>query len=206
MRVLRKERKVSQKELAEYLGISIRGYQFYESEDNEPNIKMLIALADFTASPSTIWWGGQTSGDAPRNTQGKSESGGTHGTCNCDRSGPGGQRGRLAAGPAGYPCDLKEMKPHKMTPAHHTQWFGELVCSNSLRSDQLENAVGLLKEELRRMGSLILSCADEHRVEAGGALAVDRHGFAQAITEKSEAIPSSPWWRRKSQPSPRRGM
>ena len=84
----------------------------------------------------------------------------------------------------GIPVILKEMKPHKMTPAHHTQWFGELVCSNSLRSDQLENAVGLLKEELRRMGSLILSCADEHRVEAGGALAVDRHGFAQAITEK----------------------
>ena len=84
----------------------------------------------------------------------------------------------------GIPVTLKEMKPHKMTPAHHTQWFGELVCSNSLRSDQLENAVGLLKEELRRMGSLILSCADEHRVEAGGALAVDRHGFAQAITEK----------------------
>ena len=84
----------------------------------------------------------------------------------------------------GIPVLLKEMKPHKMTPAHHTQWFGELVCSNSLRSDQLENAVGLLKEELRRMGSLILACADEHRVEAGGALAVDRHGFAQAITEK----------------------
>ena len=84
----------------------------------------------------------------------------------------------------GIPVILKEMKPHKMTPAHHSQWFGELVCSNSLRSDQLENAVGLLKEELRRMGSLILSCADEHRVEAGGALAVDRHGFAQAITEK----------------------
>ena len=87
------------------------------------------------------------------------------------------------------PVILKEMKPHKMTPAHHTQWFGELVCSNSLRSDQLENAVGLLKEELRRMGSLILTCADEHRVEAGGALAVDRHGFAQAITEKIRSHP-----------------
>ena len=84
----------------------------------------------------------------------------------------------------GIPVILKEMKPHKMTPAHHTRWFGELVCSNSLRSDQLENAVGLLKEELRRMGSLILACADGHRVEAGGALAVDRHGFARAITEK----------------------
>ena len=89
----------------------------------------------------------------------------------------------------GIPVELREMKPEKMTPAHHTPWFGELVCSNSLRSDQLENAVGLLKEELRRMGSLILSCADEHRVEAGGALAVDRHGFSRAITEKVKGHP-----------------
>ena len=84
----------------------------------------------------------------------------------------------------GIPVELREMKPQKMTPAHHSESFGELVCSNSLRSDQLENAVGLLKEELRRCGSLILACADEHRVEAGGALAVDRHGFAQAVTER----------------------
>ena len=89
----------------------------------------------------------------------------------------------------GIPVDLREMKPQKMTPAHHTPWFGELVCSNSLRSDQLENAVGLLKEELRRLGSLILACADAHRVEAGGALAVDRHGFARAITEKIQGHP-----------------
>ena len=89
----------------------------------------------------------------------------------------------------GVPVTLREMKPAKMTPAHHTEWFGELVCSNSLRSDQLENAVGLLKEELRRMDSLILSCADAHRVEAGGALAVDRHGFARAVTEKHRAHP-----------------
>lgn len=89
----------------------------------------------------------------------------------------------------GIPVTLHEMKPAKMTPAHHTEWFGELVCSNSLRSDQLENAVGLLKEELRRMGSLILSCADATRVEAGGALAVDRHAFAQAITEKIKNHP-----------------
>ena len=75
----------------------------------------------------------------------------------------------------GIPVELREMKPQKMTPAHHTEYFGELVCSNSLRSDQMENAVGLLKEELRRCSSLIMSCADEHRVEAGGALAVDRH-------------------------------
>ena len=76
------------------------------------------------------------------------------------------------------------MKPEKKTPAHTTDQFAELCCSNSLRSDQLENAVGLLKEELRRMGSLILSCADATRVEAGGALAVDRHGFAALVTER----------------------
>ena len=89
----------------------------------------------------------------------------------------------------GIPVELYEMKPRKMTPAHHSPDFGELVCSNSLRSDQLENAVGLLKEELRRCGSLILACADEHRVEAGGALAVDRHGFSRAITERVKGHP-----------------
>lgn len=83
----------------------------------------------------------------------------------------------------GIPVRLCEMKPHKMTPAHQSEYFGELVCSNSLRSDQLENAVGLLKEELRRLGSLILSAAAAHRVAAGGALAVDREAFARAITE-----------------------
>ena len=89
----------------------------------------------------------------------------------------------------GIPVELHEMKPQKMTPAHHSPEFGELVCSNSLRSDQLENAVGLLKEELRRCSSLILSCADEHRVEAGGALAVDRHGFSRAITQRVKGHP-----------------
>ena len=83
----------------------------------------------------------------------------------------------------GIPVTLWEMKPDKMTPAHHSPLLGELVCSNSLRSDQLENAVGLLKEELRRLNSLILRCADTHRVAAGGALAVDRMAFSQAITE-----------------------
>ena len=82
----------------------------------------------------------------------------------------------------GIPVDLREMKPGKMTPAHHSGDFAELVCSNSLRSDQIENAVGLLKEELRRCSSLILSCADAHRVQAGGALAVDRHAFSAAVT------------------------
>ena len=90
----------------------------------------------------------------------------------------------------GIPVELREMKPQKMTPAHHTEYFGELVCSNSLRSDQMENTVGLLKEELRRCSSLIMSCADEHRVEAGGALAVDRHAFAQAITERIKSHPN----------------
>jgi len=89
----------------------------------------------------------------------------------------------------GIPVELREMKPHKMTPAHHSADFGELVCSNSLRSDQLENAVGLLKEELRRSGSLIMACADETRVQAGGALAVDREAFAAAITEKIKSHP-----------------
>ena len=89
----------------------------------------------------------------------------------------------------GIPVTLCEMKPAKMTPAHHTPWFGELVCSNSLRSDQIENAVGLLKEELRRCGSLIMSCADAHRVEAGGALAVDREAFAKAVTEAVKGHP-----------------
>ena len=90
----------------------------------------------------------------------------------------------------GIPVELREMKPQKMSPAHHTEHFAELVCSNSLRSDQLENAVGLLKEELRRCGSLIMACADEHRVEAGGALAVDRHAFAAAVTEKIRNHPN----------------
>ena len=83
----------------------------------------------------------------------------------------------------GIHVTLHEMKPQKMSPAHHSAGFAELVCSNSLRSDQLENAVGLLKEELRRCGSLILRCADETRVEAGGALAVDREGFSKAVTD-----------------------
>ncbi len=90
----------------------------------------------------------------------------------------------------GILVELREMKPAKMSPAHHTEYFGELVCSNSLRSDQLENAVGLLKEELRRCGSLIMACADANRVEAGGALAVDRHAFAAAITEAIKNHPN----------------
>ena len=90
----------------------------------------------------------------------------------------------------GIQVTLYEMKPEKRTPAHHTDAFAELCCSNSLRGAGLENAVGLLKEELRRLGSLILSCADETRVEAGGALAVDRHGFANLVTERIRSHPN----------------
>ena len=90
----------------------------------------------------------------------------------------------------GIQVALREMKPEKMTPAHTTEYFAELCCSNSLRGAGLENAVGLLKEELRRLDSLILQCADATRVEAGGALAVDRHGFARLVTEKVRSHPN----------------
>ena len=89
----------------------------------------------------------------------------------------------------GIDVRLYEMKPKKMTPAHHSPDFAELVCSNSLRGDRLENAVGLLKEELRRLDSLILTCAEATRVEAGGCLAVDRGGFSQMVTEKIRSHP-----------------
>lgn len=90
----------------------------------------------------------------------------------------------------GIHVTLCEMKPQKKIPAHETEYFAELCCSNSLRSDQLENAVGLLKEELRRMDSLIIRCADATRVPAGGALAVDRHGFARMVTEELRHHPN----------------
>ena len=83
----------------------------------------------------------------------------------------------------GIAVKLLEMKPDKMTPAHVSPDFGELVCSNSFRSDDLTNAVGLLKEELRRLDSVIMRAADAHRVPAGGALAVDRAAYAAAVTE-----------------------
>ena len=107
----------------------------------------------------------------------------------------------LGAGLAGSECAwqlakrgirvrLVEMKPNKMTPAHTSAYFGELVCSNSLRSDELTNAVGLLKAEMRKMDSLIMYSADLNRVAAGGALAVDRVGFARTITEKLRSHPN----------------
>jgi len=90
----------------------------------------------------------------------------------------------------GLQVELIEMKPLKKSPAHHVDTFAELVCSNSLRGDKLENAVGLLKEELRRLGSLIIACADATRVEAGGCLAVDRQGFSDMVTEKIRSHPN----------------
>lgn len=89
----------------------------------------------------------------------------------------------------GIPVHLWEMRPEKASPAHHSPWFGELVCSNSLRSDELTNAVGLLKAEMRAMDSLIMASADANKVAAGGALAVDREGFARQITETLERHP-----------------
>lgn len=82
----------------------------------------------------------------------------------------------------GIPVVLHEMRPGKSDPAHHTALFSELVCSNSLRANNIENAVGLLKEEMRQLDSLIIREADAHQVPAGGALAVDREGFAQGVT------------------------
>ncbi len=84
---------------------------------------------------------------------------------------------------------MYEMKPKKKTPAHHLDLLGELVCSNSLRADTLENGAGLLKAEMRLLGSLVTECADETRVPAGGALAVDRVGFAQMMTDKIKQNP-----------------
>ena len=107
----------------------------------------------------------------------------------------------LGAGLAGSECawqlakrginvKLIEMKPVKMTPAHTSPNFAELVCSNSLRSDELTNAVGLLKAEMRAMSSLIMESADANKVAAGGALAVDREGFSKYITDKLKSLPN----------------
>ena len=90
----------------------------------------------------------------------------------------------------GISVKLYEMKPMRFSPAHHSNDFAELVCSNSLRSDELSNAVGLLKAEMRRLGSLIMESADHNRVASGGALAVDRVAFSREITERIEAQPN----------------
>ncbi|WP_270525528.1 methylenetetrahydrofolate--tRNA-(uracil(54)-C(5))-methyltransferase (FADH(2)-oxidizing) TrmFO [Longibaculum muris] len=89
----------------------------------------------------------------------------------------------------GIPVRLYEMRPVKMTDAHKSEYFAELVCSNSLRADGLNNAVGVLKEEMRMNDSLIIKFAREHQVPAGGSLAVDREGFAKAITEYISSHP-----------------
>lgn len=89
----------------------------------------------------------------------------------------------------GIQVRLAEMKPKKYSPAHHSEQLAELVCSNSFRGDQLTNAVGLLKEEMRLTGSLIMQCADDTRVPAGGALAVDRSRFSELVTERIKGHP-----------------
>ena len=90
----------------------------------------------------------------------------------------------------GISVELHAMRPGKSTPAHKSAGFAELICSNSLRANNVENAVGLLKEEMRRCGSLILAMADAHAVPAGGALAVDRYAFSDAVTEKIRSHPN----------------
>lgn len=100
-----------------------------------------------------------------------------------------GCEGAWQAAERGVPVILHEMKPLKYSPAHHLDGLAELVCSNSLRGESLENAVGLLKEELRRVGSLFMAAADATRVPAGGALAVDRELFSACVTEKISSHP-----------------
>jgi len=90
----------------------------------------------------------------------------------------------------GFKVDLYEMRPHKLTPAHRTGFLAELVCSNSLGAEPIDKPLGLLKEELRRLGSLIISCADKTRVPAGGSLAVSRDDFARLVTERIESHPN----------------
>lgn len=81
----------------------------------------------------------------------------------------------------GYRTELYEMKPLKRSPAHHSDGYAELVCSNSLKNNDITNACGLLKQELRMLGSLIMECADSSKVEAGAALAVDREAFSGVL-------------------------
>jgi len=110
-------------------------------------------------------------------------------TINVYGAGLAGTEAAWQAAKRGIRVRLYEMKPLKRTPAHHSDLFGELVCSNSLRNAAVDSAAGLLKEELRRMGSLMMEAADASRVSAGGALAVDRVRFAQYITDKIRLCP-----------------
>ena len=106
----------------------------------------------------------------------------------------------------GIPTHLYEMRPGKTTPAHTTDHLAELVCSNSLGSDLTNRAPGLLKEELRRLGSMVIDAADHHRVPAGSALAVDRTGFSEEITTRVEAYPNITLYRRELQTIPKNGL
>ncbi|MEG2669444.1 MAG: methylenetetrahydrofolate--tRNA-(uracil(54)-C(5))-methyltransferase (FADH(2)-oxidizing) TrmFO, partial [Oscillospiraceae bacterium] len=90
----------------------------------------------------------------------------------------------------GVQVELYEMKPVKFSPAHKSENFAELVCSNSLRADGMQNAVGILKEEMRKLDSIIMKCADATRVPAGGALAVDREGFSKLVTNEIKNHPN----------------
>lgn len=106
----------------------------------------------------------------------------------------------------GVPVKLYEMRPYKLTPAHHTGDFAELVCSNSLKGAGLDNAAGLLKEEMRRLDSLIMAAADLHSVPAGAALAVDRERFARAVSERLQAHPKLEIIREEVKAIPRDGF
>ena len=90
----------------------------------------------------------------------------------------------------GIKVHLYEMKPHKKSPAHHSDLFGELVCSNSLKASRTESAAGLLKEEMRRLDSFLMKCTDKCKVPAGGALAVDRDIFSQLVTDGIKGNPN----------------
>lgn len=111
------------------------------------------------------------------------------GTLTIVGAGLAGSEAAWQAASRGIPVDLYEMRPEKSTPAHQTGYFAELVCSNSLRARALENAVGLLKEEMRKLNSIIMRCADNHSLPAGGALAVDRERFAKTVTNMLEQHP-----------------
>lgn len=106
----------------------------------------------------------------------------------------------------GIKVRLFEMRPGKMTPAHHSSHFAELVCSNSFRANALENAAGLLKEEMRVLDSLIIACADKHSLPAGGALAVDREGFAAEVTHRIKQHPLIQVFRQEAETLPLEGV
>ena len=105
---------------------------------------------------------------------------------------------------AGYSVRLFEMKPQKFSPAHKSAGFAELICSNSLKAARIDSAAGLLKEEMRRMDSLLVACADKTAVPAGGALAVDRDRFQSSSQKRSRSIRTSKSFTAKWRKSPQR--